>query len=163
MKLTGETVRKEDTMVVKDTLLSLRKDRGLTQDEMAQRLSMTRQAISRWETGETAPSIDTLRLIATTFDVPVSQILELPEHNACQSCGMPLADVDLLGTDENGSPSPHFCKWCYVGGEYVNDDLTMDEMLDICVEHMATPESGFTEEQAREYMGKILPTLDRWK
>lgn len=150
-------------MPLKDTLLALRKTQGLTQDEMAQRLSVTRQAVSRWETGDTAPGIDTLKLIAATFGVSVAQILELPEHNACQSCGMPLADESLLGTEEDGSPSVHFCKWCYADGGYLEGGITVDEMVDVCIGHMVAPDSGFTEEQAREHMERLLPTLDRWK
>ena len=58
-------------MAIKDTLLELRQTRGLTQEEVAQKLSVTRQAVSRWENGDTAPGIDTLKLIATTFGVTV--------------------------------------------------------------------------------------------
>lgn len=150
-------------MAIKDTLLELRHAQGLTQEEMAQRLSVTRQAVSRWENGDTAPGIDTLKLIATTFDVTVESILELPPTTVCQSCGMPLANASLLGTEADGSPSHDHCMWCYANGSYIAPDLTMDEMVEICVSHMATPESGFTEEQARSYMQGLLPQLERWQ
>ena len=38
-------------MAIKDTITAIRKDAGITQEEMARRLYVTRQAISRWETG----------------------------------------------------------------------------------------------------------------
>ena len=47
-------------MDTKDILLDIRQRNHLTQDEMAQKLFVTRQAVSRWEQGETIPSTDTV-------------------------------------------------------------------------------------------------------
>lgn len=156
-------VKHGGTMALKDTIASIRRARDLTQDEMAEQLHVTRQAVSRWENGDTTPGLDLLKLIATTFDVSIAEILELPEGNRCESCGMPLADAAFLGTEADGSLSKRFCKWCYQNGGYVNPDMTMEEMLDVCVSHMAAPDSGYTEESAREYMEMLLPTCERWK
>lgn len=149
-------------MSIDERILEMRSKAGLTQQEMADRLSVTRQAVSRWENGETAPGIDTLRLIAETFGVSVNKILDLPENNRCESCGMPLADPSLLGTEADGSPSARYCKWCYEDGGYTAPDITMEEMVDVCVGHMAAPGSGFTEPEARDYMEGLLPQLERW-
>ena len=43
-------------MEAKDVLRSLRKERGLSQEELAEKIFVTRQAVSRWETGETLPA-----------------------------------------------------------------------------------------------------------
>lgn len=56
-------------MAIKDVLPRLRRERGLTQEDLAKKLFITRQAVSRWETGETAPGIDMTKLIAVTLDV----------------------------------------------------------------------------------------------
>ncbi|MBQ6586135.1 MAG: TipAS antibiotic-recognition domain-containing protein [Coriobacteriales bacterium] len=69
-------------MALKDTLLRLRKDAGLTQDQMAAKLYVTRQAISRWESGENSPSLDTLKLISQVFGISAYALLELPEPSA---------------------------------------------------------------------------------
>ena len=61
-------------METKDMILNLRKDLGLSQDEFAEKLFVTRQAVSRWENGETIPNIDTLKLIAETFHVSVDHL-----------------------------------------------------------------------------------------
>lgn len=45
-------------MAMSDTITQIRTEKGLTQEQMARDLFVTRQAISRWETGETSPSID---------------------------------------------------------------------------------------------------------
>ena len=52
------------TMETKDILKQLRLDAKLTQDELAERVFVTRQAVSRWETGETQPNTDTLKLLS---------------------------------------------------------------------------------------------------
>ena len=49
-------------METKDILLELRQKRGLSQEELAEKLFVTRQAVSRWENGETTPNVDTLKL-----------------------------------------------------------------------------------------------------
>ena len=50
-------------METKDVILSLRTKRGLSQSELAEQVFVTRQAVSRWETGETTPNAETLKLL----------------------------------------------------------------------------------------------------
>lgn len=64
-----------DNMEVKDILLNLRKTNHLTQDEMAKKLFVTRQAVSRWENGETIPNVDTLKLISNIFDISINSLI----------------------------------------------------------------------------------------
>ncbi|MBR0106855.1 MAG: helix-turn-helix transcriptional regulator, partial [Lachnospiraceae bacterium] len=56
-------------------LKSLRESRHLTQEELAERLMVTRQAVSRWENGETQPNTDTLRLLSKEFGVSINTLL----------------------------------------------------------------------------------------
>jgi len=56
-------------MKTQDVLVQLRKDLGLTQDEMAAKLFVTRQAVSRWETGATTPNPETMKLISKEFKI----------------------------------------------------------------------------------------------
>ena len=62
-------------MDTKDVIFELRTKKGLSQDELAEKLYVTRQAVSRWETGETLPSVDTLQLISQVFSVSVDTLL----------------------------------------------------------------------------------------
>lgn len=64
-----------DNMEVKDILFHLRKNNNLTQDEMAKKLFVTRQAVSRWENGETIPNVDTLKLISNIFDISINSLI----------------------------------------------------------------------------------------
>lgn len=56
-------------METKDIILELRTKRGLSQDDLAEKVMVTRQAISRWENGETVPNTDTLKLLSKEFNV----------------------------------------------------------------------------------------------
>ena len=55
-------------METKNVILELRTKRGLSQDELAEKIMVTRQAVSRWENGETVPNTDTLKLLSKVFD-----------------------------------------------------------------------------------------------
>lgn len=145
-------------METKDIILELRTKKGLSQDELAGRVMVTRQAVSRWETGETVPNIDTLKLLSKEFNVTINTLLGTPKQLICQCCGMPMED-EIVGCNSDGSLNEDYCKWCYADGTYTYSD--MDELIDVCVKHMAN--GDFTEEQARAYMKETLPRLDYWK
>ena len=59
-----DTITKEGVfMETKEILKTLRENHKLTQDQLAGRVMVTRQAVSRWENGETLPNTDTLRML----------------------------------------------------------------------------------------------------
>ena len=82
-------------METKDVILQLRTQKGLSQDELAERILVTRQAVSRWENGETVPNTETLKLLSKEFDVSINTLLGAPRQLVCQCCGMPLDDSNL--------------------------------------------------------------------
>ncbi len=153
---TGE----EPPMAIKDVLPQLRRERGLTQEDLARKLFITRQAVSRWETGETSPGIDMTKLIALTLDVPITSLLEMPEHY-CQSCGMMFTESDQYAHEADGSVTHDYCKWCYDKGAYTYE-TTMDEMIEDCAPRMAEA-MGWTVDESTSLLGAVLPTLERWK
>ena len=83
-------------METKNVILELRTKRGLSQDELAEKSMVTRQAVSRWENGETVPNTDTLKLLSKVFDVSINTLLGQPRRLICQCCGMP-CHHDFLG------------------------------------------------------------------
>ena len=145
-------------MDTKEIIRELRTKNGLSQDELAEKVYVTRQAVSRWENGETVPNTDTLKLLSNLFGVSINTLLGSPRQLICQCCGMPLED-GIIGRNSDGSLNEDYCKWCYADGTYTYSD--MDDLIDVCVRHMVG--ENFTEEQAREYMKQKLPTLDYWK
>lgn len=146
-------------METKKTIAELRTRHGMSQDDLAAKLFVTRQAVSRWETGETTPNVETLKQLSELFDVSINTLLGSPRKQVCQCCGMPLDDDALIGHNKDGSENGDYCKWCYADGTYTYSD--MDDLINVCVGHMVG--ENFTEEQARAYMKGLLPTLDYWK
>ena len=145
-------------METRDVIYELRTKNGLSQDELAEKVFVTRQAVSRWENGETVPNTDTLKMLSRLFNVSINTLLGAPQQLYCQCCGMPLDDA-ILGHDRDGAPNESYCQWCYADGTYTYSD--MDELIDVCIPHMV--QEGFTEEQARAHLKQILPQLDYWK
>lgn len=147
-------------MAIKDVLPRLRRERGLTQEELAKRLFITRQAVSRWETGATVPGVDMTKLIARELDVPVTELLEMPEHY-CQSCGMMFTAPDQHGHDADGAEVEDLCRWCYDDGAWV-EDMSMEDMIEDCAPRMAAA-IGWSIDECASLMGAVLPTLRRWR
>ena len=145
-------------MSTKDILLELRTKNGLSQDSLAEKVFVTRQAVSRWENGETVPNTETLKLLSKLYNVSINTLLGSPHKLICQCCGMPLED-EIIGRNEDGTMNEDYCKWCYADGTYTYSD--MDDLIDVCVRNMVN--ENFTEEQARSYLKDTLPKLDYWK
>ena len=61
--------------LVNTSIKDLRKKKNMTQDELAEKLNVTRQAVSNWENGKTQPDIETLTQLAEAFDVSVERII----------------------------------------------------------------------------------------
>ena len=145
-------------MNTKDVIYELRTKASLSQDELAEKVFVTRQAVSRWENGETVPNTETLKRLSALFHVSINTLLGSPQKLICQCCGMPLED-DIIGRNKDGSLNEDYCQWCYADGTYTYSD--MDELIEVCVRHMVN--ENFTEEQARAYLRQNLPHLDYWK
>ena len=145
-------------MNTKDIILSLRTKKGLSQDALAEKMLVTRQAVSRWETGETIPNTETLKMLSEFFDVSINTLLGSPRKLICQCCGMPLEDA-MISKEKDGAFNEDYCKWCYADGEYTYSN--MEDLIDVCVPHMVSEQ--FSEEQVRAYMKEMLPKLDYWK
>ncbi len=135
-------------METKDILLELRKKRGMTQDELAEQVFVTRQAVSRWEAGETTPNTETLKLLSKFFDVSINPLLGSPRTLICQCCGMPLDD-STVSKEPDGTFNEDYCQWCYADGWFLLH----------CIH--ALLESGTlrepTEEQRRALITLIVP------
>ncbi|MCQ2416376.1 MAG: helix-turn-helix domain-containing protein [Oscillospiraceae bacterium] len=145
-------------METKDILLELRTKHDLSQDALAEKVFVTRQAVSRWETGETVPNTETLKLLSKLYDVSINTILGSPMKLVCQCCGMPLEDSSI-SREKDGFLNEHYCKWCYADGEYMYSN--MDDLIDVCVKNMANEQ--YSEADVRAHLQDMLPKLDYWK
>ena len=101
-------------MTIKDVLPKLRQDKGMTQQELASKLYVTRQAVSRWETGETTPSIDMAKLIASVLDEPVMRVARRSQRirrrrNDYRPCDGERQGADRLTPEKTSQLHFHNC------------------------------------------------------
>ena len=144
-------------MNTKDVILELRTKKGLSQDELAEKVYVTRQAVSRWETGETVPNTETLKLLSRFFDVSINTLLGAPRQLICQCCGMPLEDGNM-SREPDGAFNEDYCKWCYADSKFTYG--SMEQLLEFLVAHMSNEQ--FPPEQSRAYFTQMLPKLKHW-
>ena len=91
-----------------EIIQKLREKHGMTQDTLAEKLFVTRQAVSRWETGKTIPDTETLKRLSMLFDVSINTLLGAPRKCVCQCCGMPLED-ESMSREPDGSFNEDYC------------------------------------------------------
>ncbi len=147
-------------MEVCEILKNLREKSGLTQAQMAERLMVTRQAVSRWETGETQPNTETLKLLSKEFGVSINTLLGSPRQLFCQCCGMPLGEDSLISREPDGSFNEDYCMWCYTGGKFTYQ--SKDALLDFLIGHMPNPDNTPDGERRKMYDAH-LSLLKHWK
>ena len=145
-------------METKDVIAALRTRRGLSQEQLAERLYVTRQAVSRWETGETVPNTETLKRLSAVLDVSINTLLGAPRKLVCQCCGMPLEDA-TMSREPDGTFNEAYCKWCYADGTFAY--ASREELTEFLVGHMSS--EAWPPEQVRAYLEEMLPKLDHWK
>lgn len=151
------------TMTTGETIATIRQERKMTQSDLACKLYVTRQAVSRWETGETTPGIDMLKLLAVALDVPAVRLINMPDVAVCQCCGMYLDaqdPADVAHFDAEGL-SNEYCAYCYHDGKFHYGD-DMDEVIEESAPYLAK-NTGMTLDEAVSLMGAVLPELKRWK
>ena len=79
----------------------------------------------------------------------------------CQSCGMPLKNGEVSGTEKDGSKSNKYCELCYEKGKFKSPDMTIEEMKKILDDTVG--KEGL-KGKFLAWMGKMqLPSLERWK
>ena len=80
----------------KDNLIHLRKIKQLTQEDVADKIGVTRQSVAKWESGETVPDLDKCRLLAELFGVTLDDLANFePEEN--YGLGVPPKGKHMFG------------------------------------------------------------------
>lgn len=146
-------------METKEVIYKLRTKKGLSQEALAEKVFVTRQAVSRWENGETIPNSDTLKVLSKFFDVSINTLLGSPRQLICQCCGMPLDDF-TISKDKDGEFNEDYCKWCYTDGNFAYQ--SKDSLLDYLVANMPNPDN-LNDEERRTQFDAYLSQLKYWK
>ena len=147
-------------MEIREVLKALREKHGLTQEQMARRALVTRQAVSRWENGETQPNTDTLMILSREFNVSINTLLGSPRALFCQCCGMPLSEDGFISREPDGSFNEDYCKWCYDQGHFAY--ASKDQLIDFLLSHFPNPD-GASEAERRKQLDGLLSQLKHWK
>lgn len=147
-------------MEVKNIIRQLREKNHLTQDQMAERLHISRQAISRWENGDTQPDTESLKLLSKEFNVSINTLLGSPRQLFCQCCGMPLNEDELISREPDGSYNEDYCKWCYTDGQFVYE--SKEDLLDFLVQNMPNP-ADLSDSELRSQFDLMLSQLKHWQ
>ena len=80
----------------KDNLIHLRKINQLTQEDVADKVGVSRQAVAKWESGETVPDLDKCRLLAEVFGVTLDDLANFePDEN--MGIGVPPKGKHMFG------------------------------------------------------------------
>ncbi len=87
---------------------------------------------------------------------------EQPKGPFCQSCGMPMENEEVFGTNANGSKNQEYCYYCFQNGEFTDSDITMEEMIDLVAGVMAK-EMKMPENNAKEMAKNFIPQFKRWQ
>jgi len=153
-------------MDLQNAILKVRQDNGLTQEGFAEKLFVTRQAVSRWENGETSPTLDTLKKISELFNIDANALLGLTETPVCQSCSMPLRNFDDFGTNAGDAVNTEYCTYCFKSGKFTHE-RTIEEMVESNLKFLSefNAENGtaYIPDEARDILKLHLATLKRWK
>ena len=86
-------------MTLADKIILLRKRQGLSQEELAERMDVTRQAVSKWESGQSAPDLERVLLLSRIFEVTTDQLikddmeLDPPAAQAAGEFSVPPLDI----------------------------------------------------------------------
>ena len=146
-------------MQISEIIINLRKEHDLSQEDLAQTLFVTRQAVSKWERDQAFPESDVLLRITSTFGIPLCTLMGAPEQPICQSCGMPMNNFPGAISQNNTD----YCVYCY-GSDGYAQEMTMQDMIKHVVDADGAPKEFWPDEAtAQRFLSALLPELERWK
>ena len=105
-------------MKLSEKIYTCRKKAGWSQEELASRLGVSRQAVSKWETGEAEPEVAKLRLLAQVFEVSIDWLLS-EEAEEAPSAGRASQPRPELSEQLPGIVGRLFRRYGYLAGVYV--------------------------------------------
>jgi hypothetical protein len=78
----------------------------------------------------------------------------------CQSCTMPIDSPENRGTEEDGSASSEYCRYCYQNGAFTSPAMNIDSMRSIVIEQMGRQHLP---QDLIQKSVDMLPHLKRWR
>lgn len=100
-------------MRLEQKLIILRKRHGLTQSNVAEKLNVSRQAISRWESGVASPTIENLKGLSSLYGVSVDMLLNEQGESTCQVQHEKTEDNKILIAIMEHKKSYYYILFCF--------------------------------------------------
>ena len=94
-----------DKMSLATNLSALRKQRGLTQMDLAEKLNVSRQAVSRWEVGAAVPSTDNLKILSNLYGVSVDDLLKGEMAGIAQNTDLSDSPLEIQNSNRKSRKS----------------------------------------------------------
>ena len=103
-------------MTIADRIQSLRKAKGMSQEALADAVGVSRQAVSKWESEQTAPDLDKVIIMSEVFDVTTDYLLKgiEPAGNEDHKTMADVVDQKIL-TEQNSRRVKGILKWVLIG------------------------------------------------
>jgi len=103
-------------MTIADRILTLRKSKGMSQEELADAVGVSRQAVSKWESEQATPDLEKVVIMSDIFDVTTDYLLKGIEPVSSDD-HKTMADVidQKILTENNGKRAKSILKWVLIG------------------------------------------------
>lgn len=115
------------TINLKDTLKRLRFEKGITQDELAEHIGISSQAVSKWERGESYPDITLLPTIALYFNTTIDELLDVAEVRRKEKIGEYAKQSHKLRNQ--GEVVKNYELWESAYAEFPNDEEVISNRM----------------------------------
>ena len=140
-------------MSIGTTIKRLRRERNMTQEQLADYLGITSRAVSQWECDRTAPDISQLPVLATVFNVSADVLLEIDNGKREEEICAFLLEYDRLSHD--GKLIEKFNRTQCMYKKYPNDFRIAEKYLNELFNDPNYPEEPFGEEVHKEELYKL--------
>lgn len=138
-------------------LAFLRKQKGLTQMELSEKLNVSRQAISRWEVGAAVPSTDNLKVLSEVYEVPVDYFL----NDAIENISKPNEERQEIISNEQKRNGIFLNRWIlYIGVIFILVLLTIIISTGLAPDQdkeQIVPMEGMTALEENDFSTVVLP------
>jgi transcriptional regulator with XRE-family HTH domain len=103
-------------MTIADRIQSLRKQKGMSQEELADKIGVSRQAVSKWESEQSTPDLDKVVIMSELFEFTTDYLLKGIEPVAVND-HKTMADVvdEKILNEKNGRRAKSILKWVLIG------------------------------------------------
>ena len=103
-------------MTIADRILTLRKSKGMSQEELADAVGVSRQAVSKWESEQATPDLEKVVIMSDIFEVTTDYLLKgiEPVKNDDYKTMADVIDQKIL-TEKNGKRTKSILKWVLIG------------------------------------------------